>query len=121
MPLGSYRLQFLHISDLHAKGPEEKEPWRRRRVLDDAWRAGKTSLLKMLPRLLPDTVCVFFDVQAHPAVSVGAFWSKLAEQARIQAKVERRMDLPTLPEGPPMEAAAAWLEKLDQLPGGRRC
>jgi hypothetical protein len=36
MAYGQYRLQFLHISDLHAKGPLEKEPWRRRRVLGDA-------------------------------------------------------------------------------------
>jgi predicted phosphodiesterase len=37
MAYGQYRLQFLHISDLHARGPREKEPWRRRRVLGDAW------------------------------------------------------------------------------------
>lgn len=83
-------------------------------------RAGKTSLLKMLPRLLPDTVCVFFDLQAHPVASVGAFWNKLAEQALIQAKLDRRATLPSLPDGPPMEAAADWLAKLDQLPNGRR-
>jgi len=74
----------------------------------------------MLPRLLPDTVCVFFDLQAHPVASVGAFWNKLSEQAIIQAKLDRRAELPKLPDGPPMEAAAAWLEKLDQLPDGRR-
>lgn len=83
-------------------------------------RAGKTSLLKMLPRLLPDTICVFFDLQRHPAESVAAFWSNLAEQARIQAKLDRRAELPAPPDGPPMEAAALWLDKLDQLPGGRR-
>src|ERR1022692_2795107 len=83
-------------------------------------RAGKTSLLKMLPRLLPDTVCVFFDLQAHPVASVGAFWNKLAEQALIQAKLSRRAELPKFPDGPPMEAAAEWLAKLDQLPNGRR-
>jgi hypothetical protein len=37
MAYGQYRLQFLHISDLHAKGSGEKERWRRRRVLGDAW------------------------------------------------------------------------------------
>jgi hypothetical protein len=83
-------------------------------------RAGKTSLLKMLPGMLPDTVCVFFDVQAHPVASVGAFWNKLAEQALIQAKLQRRIDLPPFPAGPPMEAAATWLEMLDQLPDRRR-
>jgi hypothetical protein len=83
-------------------------------------RAGKTSLLKMLPGMLPDTVCVFFDLQAHPVASVGAFWNKLAEQALVQAKLQRRIDLPPLPAGPPMEAAAAWLEQLDQVPDSRR-
>ena len=83
-------------------------------------RAGKTSLLKMLPRMMPDAVCVFFDLQAHPVASVGAFWNKLAEQAIIQAKLERRIDLPKLPEGPPMEAAAVWLGMLDKLPNAQR-
>jgi hypothetical protein len=83
-------------------------------------RAGKTSLLKMLPRMLPDAVCVFFDLQAHPVTSVGSFWTKLAEQAAIQAKRDRRVELPAFPSGPPIEAAAVWLDKLDRLPGGRR-
>lgn len=38
MAYGAYRLQFLHISDIHCKGPNEREPWRRRRVLGDGWR-----------------------------------------------------------------------------------
>jgi len=46
MAYGQYRLQFLHISDLHAKGPQEKEPWRRRRVLGDAWRRNLETLLE---------------------------------------------------------------------------
>jgi len=83
-------------------------------------RAGKTSLLKMLPGMLPDTICVFFDIQANPVASVGAFWNKLTEQALNEAKLQRRVGLPPLPAGPPIEAAAAWLEKLDQLPDGRR-
>ncbi len=45
MAYGQYRLQFLHISDLHAKGPHEKEPWRRRRVLGDAWLRNLETLL----------------------------------------------------------------------------
>ena len=45
MAFGEYRLQFLHISDLHAKGPHEREPWRRRRVLGDAWRRNLETLL----------------------------------------------------------------------------
>lgn len=46
MALGLYRLQLLHISDLHAKGPQEKEPWRRRRVLGEAWRRNLETLLQ---------------------------------------------------------------------------
>jgi hypothetical protein len=46
MAYGQYRLQFLHISDLHAKGPQEREPWRRRRVLGDAWRRNLETLLE---------------------------------------------------------------------------
>ena len=46
MAYGQYRLQFLHISDLHAKGSQEKEPWRRRRVLGDAWLRNLETLLE---------------------------------------------------------------------------
>src|SRR5439155_359485 len=46
MAYGHYRLQFLHISDLHAKGPQEAEPWRRRRVLGAAWRRNLETLLE---------------------------------------------------------------------------
>jgi predicted MPP superfamily phosphohydrolase len=46
MAYGQYRLQFLHISDLHAKGPREKEPWRRRRVLGDAWLRNLETLIQ---------------------------------------------------------------------------
>jgi hypothetical protein len=45
MAYGHYRLQFLHISDIHARGPREKEPWRRRRVLGDAWQRNLETLL----------------------------------------------------------------------------
>ena len=46
MAYGSYRLQFLHISDLHARSGAEKEPWRRRRVLGDAWKRNLETLLQ---------------------------------------------------------------------------
>ena len=31
------KLRLLHLSDLHERGPRERESWRRRRVLGDAW------------------------------------------------------------------------------------
>jgi hypothetical protein len=83
-------------------------------------RSGKTSLLKMLPGMVPDAICVFFDLQAHPAASASAFWSNLAQQAVIQGRTQRRIELPSLPQGPPMEAAAVWLAELDHLPNARR-
>jgi predicted MPP superfamily phosphohydrolase len=45
MAYGQYHLRFLHISDLHWKGAREKEPWRRRRVLGDAWQRNLETLL----------------------------------------------------------------------------
>ncbi|MFY9825752.1 MAG: hypothetical protein WAM82_30540, partial [Thermoanaerobaculia bacterium] len=41
-----HRLRILHISDLHERGPREKETWRRRRVLGDAWDRNLTELLR---------------------------------------------------------------------------
>ena len=46
MAYGSYRLQFLHISDIHGKGPAERELWRRRRVLGDGWRRNLETILE---------------------------------------------------------------------------
>lgn len=45
MAFGQYSLKFLHISDLHLKGSREKEPWRRRRVLGEAWQRNLETLL----------------------------------------------------------------------------
>ena len=36
-PMTDPRLRLLHLSDLHERGPRERERWRRRRVLGDAW------------------------------------------------------------------------------------
>ena len=45
MAFGQHTLKFLHLSDLHLKGPHEKEPWRRRRVLSEAWQRNLETLL----------------------------------------------------------------------------
>jgi hypothetical protein len=83
-------------------------------------RCGKTSLLQMLPVLLPDTVCVFFDLQDNPVDSPASFFRTLARQAREQARRDRRLELPPLPEGPPFEAGSQWFQTLEALPGERR-
>lgn len=83
-------------------------------------RCGKTSLLNMLPAMLPDAVCVFFDLQDNPINSATAFFHALAKRAQEQAHRDRRLELPLLPEGDPFEAARQWLESLDHLAGERR-
>jgi len=83
-------------------------------------RCGKTSLLKMLPALLPDAQCVFFDLQDNPAGSPAAFFQALARRAQEQTQRDRRLTIPPLPPKPPLEAAGEWLEQLEALPGEHR-
>ena len=78
-------------------------------------RCGKTSLLKMLPLKLPDAQVVFFDVQANPIDSPAALVAALVRVAQEQARRDRRLTLPDLPEGPPMEALSDWLGRLEAL------
>lgn len=83
-------------------------------------RSGKSSLLKMLPALVPDAVCIFFDLQDHPTDSPAGFFRELQKEAREQARRDRRLDIPPLPEGSPFEAGSAWLKMLDDLAADRR-
>jgi hypothetical protein len=83
-------------------------------------RCGKTSLLRMLPVMLPDTPCVFFDLQDNPVDSPAGFFRALARRAAEQARRDRRLELPTLPDGSPFEAASLWLEQLEQSAGEHR-
>jgi serine/threonine protein kinase len=83
-------------------------------------RCGKTSLLQMLPALLPDCVCVFFDLQDNPVDSTQAFFQALERQAREQSRRDRRVDLPPLSDGGSFGSATQWLQDLDNLPGDHR-
>jgi energy-coupling factor transporter ATP-binding protein EcfA2 len=83
-------------------------------------RCGKTSLLKMLPLMLPDAICVLFDLQDNPIDSPGAFFSALERRAREQVRRDRQHDLPRLPEGSPFETGSRWIESLDEWAGDRR-
>src|SRR5258708_4474177 len=69
MAYGQYRLQFLHISDLHAKGSQEKEPWRRGCVLGDAWLRNLETLLAEEGRIH----FVFFSGDAAQSGSPGEY------------------------------------------------
>ena len=84
-------------------------------ALIGARRCGKTSLLKMLPLKLPDAQVVFFDVQAHPVDSPATLVAALVRVAQEQARRDRRLVLPDLPAGAPLEALAGWLERFDGL------
>lgn len=83
-------------------------------------RCGKTSLLNMLPVMLPDTLVVVFDLQDNPVSTPQAFYQALARRARQQALRERRLELPPLPEGPPIEALGQWLEALENFATAER-
>ena len=83
-------------------------------------RCGKTSLLQMLPALLPDCVCVFFDLQDNPVNSTQAFFQALERQAREQSRRDRRVELPPLSDGGSFGSATQWLQELDSLPGDYR-
>ncbi|OQW93130.1 MAG: hypothetical protein BWK79_12800 [Beggiatoa sp. IS2] len=83
-------------------------------------RCGKTSLLNMLPVMLPDTVCIFFDLQDNPIDSPAGFFQALAYRAQEQARRDRRLELPGLPPGSPFEAGSQWLQSLDKIAGEQR-
>ncbi|MEF8771023.1 ATP-binding protein [Candidatus Accumulibacter contiguus] len=78
-------------------------------------RCGKSSLLNMFRLMLPDTQIVLFDLQDNPATTPLAFYRALAEQARVQADQDRRLQLPAFPEGPPIEALRVWLDALENF------
>jgi len=83
-------------------------------------RCGKTSLLRMLPTLLPDALCIFFDLQDNPVNSPAAFFEALVRQAQAQANRDRRLTLPPLPPGDPFEAGSQWFKSLEDLDGDYR-
>ena len=84
-------------------------------------RCGKTSLLQMLPVMLPDTVCVFFDPQDNSLKSVQSFFRDLAMQARDQNRNDRRVHFPEVPNLPDaVEAGRAWFDAIEQAAGDHR-
>jgi hypothetical protein len=83
-------------------------------------RVGKSSLLKMLPALLPDAVCIFFDLQDHPVDSPAGFFRALHKSAVEQARRDHQLALPPFPEGSPFEAGSDWFRALDALAEDRR-
>lgn len=86
-------------------------------------RCGKTSLLRMLPVMLPDALCVFFDLQDNNLKSIESFVRDLVKQTQLANARERRIAVPELNASggaDPVEAAAQWLEELERAAGNRR-
>jgi len=78
-------------------------------------RCGKTSVLQMLPAMLPDCACVFFDVQDNAASSIAGFFEALVRRAREQVRAQRGLDLPGLDSGSTFETATRWFDQLDAI------
>src|SRR5436190_14613080 len=91
MAYGAYRLQFLHISDLHSKGPRESEP-RRRRLLGTAWQRNLETLLEEEGRI--DLVFFTGDVadwgKADEYAAVTDFFADLCDE--LQIGIERSVE-----------------------------
>ena len=83
-------------------------------------RCGKTSLLQMLPAMLPDCVCIFFDLQDNPVDSTQSFFGALDRQAQQQALRARRLELPCLRRGDVFSSAMSWFQELDKMEGDFR-
>ncbi|HEY2015461.1 MAG TPA: AAA family ATPase, partial [Bryobacteraceae bacterium] len=78
-------------------------------------RCGKTSLLQMLPAMLPDCACVFFDLQDNPVSNVGEFFEALVRRAREQVGAQRRLEIPGLAGAGTFETVTQWLDQLDRM------
>jgi hypothetical protein len=78
-------------------------------------RCGKTSLLQMLPTVLPDCACVFFDLQDNPVSTLAGFFEALVRRAREQVRAQRRLEIPCLTGGGTFETVTQWFHQLDQM------
>jgi len=77
-------------------------------------RCGKSSLLKMLPQLLPQAIFVFYDLQDNPAEHIQGFFHSLITQVKTQAYVERSIKLPDIPSETNLSQSDAWFKQVDQ-------
>ena len=87
-------------------------------VLTAPRRYGKTSLLRMLPVLIPETLFVFFDLQDNPTDSAHGFFTALARRTQEASEEWGQVKLPSLPDGSPFESARHWFELLETNSGG---
>ncbi|HEV7509127.1 MAG TPA: tetratricopeptide repeat protein [Thermoanaerobaculia bacterium] len=119
-------LTLLHVSDLHDRGPRERESWRRRRVLGDAWERNLDEIRADGPL---DLVCftgdAAFSGKADEYERVTEFFQALLERLGLgwdrfflvpgNHDIDRAIEKPAwkklrekLPQGKPPEVAS-WL------------
>lgn len=82
---GEYRVNILHLSDLHEGGEGNSETWRRRRVLGDAWRENLRELTREDGPF--DLLCVTGDVaqrgHRHEYDRATGFFEEALEITRV--------------------------------------
>ncbi|WP_434044970.1 MULTISPECIES: metallophosphoesterase family protein [Sorangium] len=80
-------MRILHVSDLHERGPREREHWRRRRVLGEAW---ERNVDEILGDGAVDLVCFTGDVAdwGTPGEygAATAFFERLLSRLRLGAE-----------------------------------
>jgi tetratricopeptide (TPR) repeat protein len=83
--MSEWKLRILHISDLHERGPREREPFRRRHVLGEAW---ERNLHELQEDGAIDLVCFTGDV---------ADWGRPEEYASTTPFIESLLQRLSLP------------------------
>lgn len=77
--------------------------------------SGKTSLLKMLPDLISNSLLIFIDLQNISAKSFFEFMQSIVRVSKDEARSQKQIELCDLPEGNIFEASKLWLESLESI------
>ena len=112
--MAEFTLRILHISDLHDRGQQERDSWRRRRVLGDAWLSNVDVLRDEGPY---DLVCFTGDIahsgQAHEYQRVTDFLLMTLQQLAVSP--ERLFVIPGNHDIDRGVAPDAWRNLRDNL------
>nr|WP_141620998.1 metallophosphoesterase [Myxococcus sp. AB036A] len=104
-----HRLRILHISDLHIRGDWEKESWRRRRVLGDAWKRNLDELVQDGPvDMVAFTGDLAFSGRLVEYEGVGRFLDEVL--SRLQCPRERLFVVPGNHDVDRSVAPESWKE-----------
>lgn len=104
-----HRLRILHISDLHISGDWEREAWRRRRVLGDAWKRNLDDVLQDGPvDLVAFTGDLAFSGRRVEYEGVGQFLDEVL--SRLKCPRERLFLVPGNHDVDRSISPATWKE-----------